>query len=74
MSEVASAALIHVNGAEEKLVAATIADLLIERELAPDMRGIAVACNGRVVPRAAWAATLLCPGDAVEIVLAKQGG
>jgi len=74
MSEVASASFIRVNGAEEKLVAATIADLLVERELAPDLRGIAVACNGRVVPRAAWAATSLCPGDAVEIVLAKQGG
>jgi len=68
------AGVIRVNGVEQKLAAATITDLLVERELAPDMRGIAVARNGRVVPRAAWAATSLCAGDTVEIVLAKQGG
>jgi sulfur carrier protein len=65
---------IRVNGAEEKLSAATIAELLAERELTPGMRGIAVAHNGRVITRAAWAATPLHTGDTVEIVLAKQGG
>jgi sulfur carrier protein len=69
-----AAGFIRVNGVEEKLAADTIAELLVERELAPDMRGIAVARNGRVVPRAVWAATSLCAGDTVEIVLAKQGG
>jgi len=66
--------VIRVNGVEQKLAAATIADLLVERELAPDMRGVAVARNGRVVPRAVWSATPLRAGDTVEIVLAKQGG
>ena len=37
-------------------------------------RGIAVALNGSVVPRSAWADTTLKPGDNVEIVRARQGG
>jgi sulfur carrier protein len=70
----AAAGAVRVNGVAEKLSATTIAALLVERDLSPDMRGIAIAHNGRVVPRAAWAATPLRDGDAVEIVLAKQGG
>jgi sulfur carrier protein len=65
---------IRVNGVDEEFSAGTIADLLVARELAPDMRGIAVARNGAVVPRAAWAATALAAGDTIEIVIAKQGG
>ncbi|MGB6752009.1 MAG: sulfur carrier protein ThiS [Xanthobacteraceae bacterium] len=37
-------------------------------------RGVAVALNGAVVPRAAWRDTLLRTGDSVEIVRARQGG
>jgi sulfur carrier protein len=36
--------------------------------------GVAVAVNGRVVPRSSWGQTTLGPGDAVEIVQAVQGG
>jgi sulfur carrier protein len=70
----ASGDRIRVNGVDEELAAATIADLLRARELAPDTRGLAVAHNGAVVPRAAWATTTLAAGDAIEIVTAKQGG
>ncbi|MGB8742803.1 MAG: sulfur carrier protein ThiS, partial [Xanthobacteraceae bacterium] len=35
-------------------------------------RGVAVALNGAVVPRAAWRDTLLRTGDSVEIVRARQ--
>jgi sulfur carrier protein len=63
---------VRVNGTEEKLADATIAELLSAREL--NIRGVAVALNGSVVPRAAWAATLLHDGDIVEIVRAMQGG
>ena len=65
---------IRVNGQRETLGAATIAALLDEKEIGADARGIAVALNGAVVPRAAWPATRLSPGDAVEIVRAQQGG
>lgn len=36
--------------------------------------GVAVAVNGAVVPRSAWATTALRDGDAVEVVTAVQGG
>jgi sulfur carrier protein len=37
-------------------------------------KGIAVAVNGEVVPRSAWDATDLQPGDRVEVLTAAQGG
>ncbi len=37
-------------------------------------RGLAVAINGHVVPRHAWDATRLAPGDEVEIVKLFAGG
>jgi sulfur carrier protein len=64
--------IIQVNGRSEKLSAATLAALLDEKEI--DVVGVAVALNGAVVPRAAWRATKLRAGDAIEIVRAKQGG
>jgi sulfur carrier protein len=65
---------IRINGASEPLAAATLAVLLAEKAVDTAQRGIAVALNGSVIPRAAWAATALQPGDSVEIVRAKQGG
>lgn len=37
-------------------------------------RGFAVAVDGEVVPRGAWAASALADGARVEIVGAVQGG
>lgn len=65
---------ITVNGAIEKLAAPTIAALLAQRGIAPDRRGVAVALNGAVVPRARWAETALAAGDIVEIIKALAGG
>ncbi len=67
-------ALIEVNGTSEPLAAATLEALLAEKAVDTAQRGIAVALNGAVVPRAAWPATPLKPGDSVEIVRARQGG
>ncbi|HLL27620.1 MAG TPA: sulfur carrier protein ThiS [Xanthobacteraceae bacterium] len=67
-------ASIRVNGKIEPLVADTLSALLLEREIAPEARGIAIAVNGMVVPRAAWPVTRLSAGDQVEIVRARQGG
>lgn len=74
MQESTLAAAIRVNGSEEPLSAATVAELLQLKEISPDMRGVAVARNGELVPRAQWASTPLRTGDAIEIVIAKQGG
>ena len=54
--------------------AKTLEALLAEKAVDTGQRGIAVALNGAVVPRAAWPATRLNPGDSVEIVRARQGG
>jgi sulfur carrier protein len=69
-----SEALIQVNGAREPLTTATLETLLAEKAIDTGQRGIAVALNGAVVPRAAWPKTPLRPGDSVEIVRARQGG
>jgi sulfur carrier protein len=65
---------IHVNGESEPFTATTLEALLAEKAVDTGQRGIAVALNGAVVPRAAWPATALHPGDSVEIVRARQGG
>jgi sulfur carrier protein len=67
-------ATIHVNGAEEPLGVTTVAALVAQKAEQSNPRGIAVAINGAVVPRAAWADTALEPGDRVEIVRVLQGG
>jgi sulfur carrier protein len=69
-----SEASIRVNGESEPLAAATLETLLAEKAVDTGQRGIAVALNGAVVPRAAWPNTQLRAGDSVEIVRARQGG
>jgi sulfur carrier protein len=74
MTQMAQAASIRVNGQDEVLAVETLAALLAEKALDTGQRGIAVALNGEVVPRAAWPQTRLQAGDSVEIVRARQGG
>jgi sulfur carrier protein len=65
---------IRINGQDEPLMATTLAGLLEDKAVDTSQRGIAVALNGAVVPRAAWPQTELKAGDSVEIVRARQGG
>jgi sulfur carrier protein len=65
---------IRVNGENELLEATTVGALLAEKAVDTGQRGIAVALNGAVIPRAAWRNTPLKAGDSVEIVRARQGG
>ena len=65
---------ITVNGAPRPFKGDSLSVLIAETGIAPDRRGIAVALNERVVPRAAWARTVPRPGDMVEIVQPLQGG
>ena len=74
MSQQTVAATIRINGESEPLAAETLAALLEEKAVDTAQRGIAVAVNGAVVPRAAWPSTQLRAGDSVEIVRARQGG
>jgi sulfur carrier protein len=74
MNDAAVATSIRVNGQDEPLGVATLTELLAEKEVDTGQRGIAVALNGAIVPRAAWPQTRLSAGDSVEIVRARQGG
>ncbi len=69
-----SEAIIRINGENEPLLVATIEALLADKAVDTGQRGIAVALNGAVVPRAAWSDTRLKAGDSIEIVRARQGG
>ena len=65
---------LKINGVEEELAVATIAELLAARGIDPKARFLAVAVNGAVVRRAEWPGAALSPGDNVEIVRPFQGG
>jgi sulfur carrier protein len=65
---------LKINGVEEEVAAATVAQLLAARGIDPGARFLAVAVNGAVVRRAEWPAASLSTGDVVEIVRPLQGG
>lgn len=71
-----------INGEEHSLATETSVERVVA-ELAPGTRtggadgrarGVAVAVNQSVVPRGAWASTLIHAGDHIEILQAVQGG
>ncbi|HYG49896.1 MAG TPA: sulfur carrier protein ThiS [Flavobacteriales bacterium] len=47
---------------------------LLDLEIPGKQKGIAVAVNNRVVPKAQWSTTLLSPNDSLLIIKATQGG
>jgi sulfur carrier protein len=65
---------IRINGVEEEVAVATLADLLVARGVDPTARFLAVAVNGAVVRRSDWPARSLSPGDDIEIVRPFSGG
>jgi len=65
---------LKINGIDEEVAAATVAQLLADRGIDPGARFLAVAVNGAVVRRAEWPAAALNAGDLVEIVKPLQGG
>jgi sulfur carrier protein len=67
--------MMTVNGAEAQLpVGARIADVLDALGVEPGRRGVAIAVDGEVVPRGAWATTTLAADARIEVVQAVQGG
>ncbi len=66
---------IELNGSAYELAAgATLADAVRETGAEPEARGLAVALDGEVVPRAGWTETALSEGQQVEVLAAIQGG
>lgn len=62
-----------VNGEALAVPASTTLEELLGRVGAP-RRGVAIALEGEVVPRSAWARTTVAAGDRIEIVSAAAGG
>lgn len=67
-------ATIRINGEQRDLAAATVFDLLRGQNIDPNAKGVAVALNGRVVPRGSWPSTAVAEGDEIEIVKPFAGG
>jgi thiazole synthase len=66
---------IELNGETRELPAgATLADAVHESGAGEEVRGLAVALDGEVVPRAEWERTPLREGQSVEVLAAIQGG
>jgi thiazole synthase len=66
---------IELNGEPRELATgATLADAVRESGADAGARGVAVALDGEVVPRAEWDATPLAEGQSVEVLAAIQGG
>jgi len=65
---------VTVNGEARPCRGQTLAELIAESGIDPGRRGIAVAVNAQLVPREAWPATRIAPGDEVEIVQPLAGG
>ena len=65
--------MIRVNGEDSAVAAGTTIAALLEQLEAPD-RGVAVAVDGEVVPRAHWDTFELAEDARVEVLSAMQGG
>jgi len=63
-----------VNGEWRQLLHGKLGPLLVEIGYTSASKGVAVAVNQEVVPRAKWDDHPISPGDSVEIVSAVQGG
>jgi sulfur carrier protein len=67
--------VIVVNGESCEVNAGdSIAAVLAHLDVAPAARGIAVAVDGEVVPRALWESFRLPEDARVEVLAAMQGG
>ena len=64
---------VTVNGSLRELPERSTLDVVVEQD-APSRRGVAVALNGEVVPKASWDRTELRESDRVEILSAIGGG
>ncbi len=64
-----------VNGQRSDMPAGeTVLAVLGRLGLSPDARGVAVAVDGEVVPRADWETFALAQDARVEVLTAMQGG
>jgi len=66
--------VIFVNGEPREREGATVAELLADLGVETSARGVAVAVDGEVIPRAEWDERRVNEGERVEALSAMQGG
>jgi sulfur carrier protein len=67
--------MISLNGQHAELRAGeTLAVVLARLGVSPEARGVAVAVDDEVVPRAQWESFVLSEQARVEVLTAMQGG
>ena len=66
--------MIFVNGEPRERAGATIVELLADLGVEDRARGVAVAVDGEVIPRAEWGERRVNEGERVEALSAMQGG
>ena len=67
--------MIVLNGERSEVGAGeTVSAILELLGVQPGMRGVAVAVDGEVLPRASWETYALKEGARVEVLSAMQGG
>jgi sulfur carrier protein len=64
---------VTVNGEGREVAPGTTVAALVEA-LGIEVRGVAVAVDGEVVPRRTWAVHALAGGEHVEVLTIAQGG
>lgn len=64
---------VYFNNSETHTDASQLGTLLHEHQL-DEKKGIAVALNEEVIPRASWAQTPLKENDKILVITATQGG
>jgi sulfur carrier protein len=67
--------MIYLNGARhDDHTAQTVTAVFALLDLPAEARGVAVAVDGEVVPRANWSTFAIPEGARVEVLTATQGG
>ena len=74
MTTATASLTIRVNVEPRTFAVPTTLDALVRDLGLADRKGVAVAVNNAVVPRAAWPARSLADGDRVLVIRATQGG
>ena len=64
--------MVKINGELVDVAGKTVAEYLSAASY--DLKRVAVERNGEIVPKAEYAATILCNGDSVEVVSFVGGG
>ena len=65
---------ISLNNQTIEIEAQQVLSILISKQVGEKQNGIAVAVNGRVVPKTSWTEVTVNENDEILIIKATQGG